>query len=198
MVPLKDPQTLQEKSYNDSLENCRTLSNGNLVCWNLIVGWGTWSFQLMLTLRGKSKRTPIFGDFTSQKSSQQTRLRNRYSFEESNFADELFNHFDQHKWKRKAWTCYFWLSFLSEWINSKYCANKSALMLVPSELSGYHTIISSSTIAVGMIPDQIHFILLLTSKKTVYIHFRSAKFWNASALVIIWNMQSHLLTAIHS
>ena len=39
-------------------------------------------------------------------------------------------------------------------------------MLVPSELSGYHTIISSITIAIGMIPDQIHFILSLTSKKT--------------------------------
>ena len=37
-------------------------------------------------------------------------------------------------------------------------------MFVPSDLSGYDTIISLITIAVGMIPDKIHSILSLTSK----------------------------------
>ena len=37
-------------------------------------------------------------------------------------------------------------------------------MFVPSDLSGYDTIISLITIAVGMIPDKIHSFLCLTSK----------------------------------
>ena len=49
-----------------------------------------------------------------------------------------------------------------------------------------------------MIPDGIHIIFYLTSNKTVYVHFRSAKFLNAGATITIRTMQPHLLTAIDS
>ena len=62
-------------------------------------------FPIDADMAGKIKED--VGDFTNQKSSQQTRLRKRNSYENSSFTEDLFNHFESSKHENSAFIIIF-------------------------------------------------------------------------------------------